>query len=128
MSSRKNILVQFNTMASVSMTGTVISSVTNISYLDNIGVQQNWTGSPVGTFTVEISASYNEDINKNVLNPGSWVTMTQPDGTSFSLTAAGTASQGYMDITQTSSPWIRTVFTGSSGSGVMSTYITAKQV
>lgn len=124
MSSRKSNLLAFQTLSSVSMSANVTSSVTNIAYLDNIGVQFNFTGAPVGTFNVQVSADYNEDTQRNVINPGSWTSLTL----SPAPTAAAAASTIYVDLNQLSAPWIRSGYTASSGSGVLSTYVTGKMV
>lgn len=128
MSGRKSNLQTFKILSSVSMSSTVTSSATNILFLDNVGIQHNWSGSPVGTFTVEVSADFNQDDQGRLVNAGNWITLTQPDGTPFVIVAAGVTGQGYFDITQTSSPWMRSVFTASSGSGFLSTFVTAKMV
>ncbi len=121
---RKSNLLTFQTLASVSMTANITSSVTNIAYLDNIGVQFNFTGAPVGAFLVQVSADYNEDTQKNVINPGSWTPLTL----SPAPTASGSAATIYVDINQLSAPWIRSAYTATSGSGVLSTYVTGKMV
>lgn len=128
MSSRKSNTLAFKVLSSVSMSATITSSATNIQYLDNIGVQHNWSGSPVGTLTVQISADYSEGPAGSIINTGNWITLTQPDGSSFLVNTGGATGQAYMDITQTSAPWIRSVFTSSSGTGFLSTFITAKMV
>lgn len=127
MSGRKNNLPPFRVLSSVSMSGTVTSSVTNLSQLDNIGVQFNFTGSPVGTFNVQVSNDYNESNQGGavvVLNPGSWINMSLTP----SPAATGTADNIYIDIVPTSAQWIRTVYTGSSGTGVLSYYISGKML
>lgn len=124
MSGRKNNLLQYQVMSSVSMASNIVSSVTNIAYLDNIGIQFNYSGSPLGAFNVQISGDYNQDNNGNVLNPGNWINLTL----SPAPAASGTTGQAYVDIFQISAPWIRTTYTASSGTGFLSVYITAKMV
>lgn len=106
------------------MSTSVTSSATNISYLDNVGVQFNFTGAPVGTFQVQVSADYNQDTQGNVLNPGTWVPLTL----SPSPAASAVAGSIYIDLNQLSAPWVRTAYTTTSGSGVLSGYITAKMI
>lgn len=124
MSQRKSGLLQFQSLSSVSMAGTVVSSVTNIVYLDNIGVQFNFTGNATGNFAVQISADYKQDNNGNVLNPGSWVNMDLDPAPA----AAGVADNIYVDIIGTSAPWMRFQYSHGSGSGVLSAWVTAKMV
>lgn len=124
MSGRKNNLYQFQVLASVTMSSSVISSVTNIQYLDNVGVQFNFTGNSIGSFSVQVSADYSQDNNSNVLNPGTWISLTL----SPSPSANGSAGSIYVDLNQLSAPWIRSQYVGNSGSGVLSTYITGKMI
>jgi hypothetical protein len=121
---RKSNLLSFQSLSSVSMTSNITSSATNIAYLDNIGVQFNFTGAPVGTFKIEVSTDYNEDTQKNIINPGSWTPLTL----SPAPTAAASASTIYIDMNQLSAPWIRSGYTASSGSGVLSAFVTGKMV
>lgn len=124
MSGRKNNLISFKTFASVSMSASVTSSATNIAYLDNIGVQFNFTGAPVGTFQIEVSADYQQDTQGVVTNTGTWIPLTL----SPAPAANASASAIYVDLNQLSAPWVRTSYTVTSGSGVLSSYITAKMV
>lgn len=122
--SRKSNLLSFQTLASVSMTSNVTSSATNISYLDNVGVQLNFTGSSVGSFSVQVSIDYAQDTQGAVTNPGTWVPLT------LSPTPSANAQAGsiYIDLNQLSAPWIRTTYVANSGTGTLSSYITAKMV
>lgn len=122
--SRKSNLQSFKTFASVSMSTSVTSSATNIAYLDNIGVQFNFSGAPVGTFQVQVSADYQQDTQGNVTNPGNWTALTL----SPSPAASGSPSSIYIDLNQLSAPWIRTSYTTTSGSGQLSAFVTAKMV
>ena len=122
--SRKSNLLKFQSLSSVSMSASTTSVVTNISILDNVGVQFNFSGAPVGTFQVEVSADYAEDTQGNVTHPGSWTPLTL----SPSPAASGSASTIYIDLNQLSAPWLRTSYTATSGSGELSAYITAKMV
>lgn len=132
MSDRKNNLLSFPTIKAGDMsTSSLTSSVTNIQYLDNIGLQFTWTGSPVGTFQVQISADYAQDINENVTNQGNWVpiTLSYFNGTDFVTSTTIPTSVGspvYIDLDLLSAPWIRSVYTRVSGSGTLTEVITAK--
>lgn len=117
------------------MTGTaaITSPVTNIAYLDDIGIQFNWTGSPVGGFQVQVSADYAQDNNGNVTNAGNWVplTFTYFNGTSNVTATSIPTSVGspiYIDLALLSAPWIRAVYTNVSGSGTLNAFITAKAI
>lgn len=125
MSGRKLTLKQFQTITSGDMSqASLTSRVTNIQRLDNIGIQLNFTGAPVGTFAVQVSADYNQDTEGNVTNAGHWV----PISLSPSPAASGSAASIYIDLAELSAPWIRVVYTKTSGTGVLNSYITGKMI
>lgn len=108
------------------MTGTsvITSAVTGIQYLDNIGIQLNWTGTPNGGAVVQVSADYARDSLGNVTNAGNWNTLS----VSANAAPAGSASSFYYDITQVSAPWIRLVYTNTSSTGTLNAFICGKAV
>lgn len=124
MSGRKNTLRKYQTITNGSMAGSLTSTVTNIQFLDAIGVQFNFTGTPTGSFQVQVSADYAQDDNGNVQVAGNWVNMTL----SPAPVASGSADSIYIDIRSTSAPWMRLVYTRSSGSGTLNAFITAKAI
>ena len=122
MSGRKNNLLKFQTVTNGDMSTTSITSaITNIQFLDNVGIQFNWTGSPTGTFSIQVSADYAQDNNGNVTNPGNWAPLN------LSMSTTG-GSPLYADLNQLSAPWIRAVYTRSAGSGTLQVFITAKMI
>jgi len=125
MSGRKSNLKQYQLVKNGDMSqASITSPVTNIANLDNIGIQLNFTGSPTGTFQIQISADYNQDYQGNVENPGNWVPMV------FSTppVASGSAGSVYLDIAELSAPWIRVVYVRASGSGSLQAWITGKMI
>lgn len=135
MSSRKNNLAKFKTISAGVMTGTNVltSTVTSIKFLDDVGIQFNWTSSPVGNFRVQVSADHEQDIEGNVTVAGNWVPLlfTYWNGSAFVTSYDIPTSLGsslYFDLALLSAPWIRTIYTNVSGSGVLDAFITAKTV
>lgn len=137
MSSRKNNLLKFNTIASGVMTGTTVltSSVTSIKYLDDIGIQFVWTGSAVGNFRIQVSADHEQDDASpaNVTVAGNWVPLlfTYWNGSAFVTGYDIPTSLGsslYFDLALLSAPWIRVIYTNASSTGVLNAFITAKTV
>ncbi len=134
MSSRKNNLKHFDTIAAGDMSqASLTSAVTDIQFLDDIGLQFTFTGSPVGTFAIQVSANYSQDLNGNVQRVGNWVpiTMTYWDGAAFVTGTSIPTSVGspiYVDLALLSAPYIRVVYTKGSGTGVLTSTITAKMV
>lgn len=124
MSGRKNNLKKYQAITSASMAADVTSGVTNVQFLDALGIQFNFTGSPTGTFQVQVSADYAQDDNGNVQVAGNWVDMDL----SPVPVASGSAGSVYIDIRSTSAPWIRLHYTRTSGTGTLNAFITAKAI
>ena len=124
MSSRKSNLPAYRVLASVSMASSIISSVTNIFYLDNVGAQLVFSGTPFGSVSFESSIDYFEDTQRQVLNVGNWV----PVPVSPSPVINGVAGTIIANMNQLAEPWVRIKFTSSTGNGVLTAYITGKMV
>lgn len=111
----------------------ITSAPTNIQMLDDVGIQFNWSGSPVGTLAVQVSADYAQDTQGNVTNSGNWVNLvfTYWNGTMFVTSTSIPTSVGspvYLDMALLSAPWIRVVYTKISGTGTLNSFITAKEI
>lgn len=135
MSGRKNNLLKFQTITNGDMsTASITSTVSSIQWLDNIGIQFSWTGAPVGNVSIEVSADYARDTEGNVTNAGQWtplvLTYLSGPNTFTSATSIPTSvgSPIYLDLNQLSAPWIRQVYTKTSGTGTLNTFITCKMV
>lgn len=125
MSGRKNILHKFQVMTSADGSGDITSAVTGTQYLDNIGYQINLSGTPTmtGQFFVQVSVDYEQNAQGTVTNAGNWVSL------SLSPTASvtgGSPSTIYIDINQISAPWMRLIYTHSSGTGTVNAFVSAK--
>lgn len=119
-----NLLESFHFIVATSMGASATSAAIEVKRQDNVGIQLNWTGTPTGTFAVQISADYKVDNNGNVMNAGNWISLPL----SPAIAAAGSADVAFIDINQTGAAYIRVVYTRSSGTGVLDGYITAKGV
>lgn len=106
------------------MGGDVTSSVTNIQFLDNIAYQVNFTGTPVGTFSVEVSVDHAQDSQGNVTVTGTWNALTL----SPTPAASGAAGSAYIDLNQLSAAYVRIKYTRTSGTGTLNGYITGKML
>lgn len=117
------------------MTGTAVitSAVTCVQWLDNVGMQFNWTSSPTGTFQVQVSADYAQDETGNVTNAGNWTAVPLNYLLSGTMTTAITVptsvgSPVYLDLNQLSAPWVRAVYTNASSTGTLNALITGKML
>jgi hypothetical protein len=93
------------------MAGTITSSTANIGGYDNVAIQLTWTGTPVGTFAIQAS-----------LDATNWVALTL--GTTVSV--AGAADTALIEITMAPYPYLRVVYTATSGTGTLNAYLCAK--
>ena len=119
-----NVLFPVKIVSNGDMSSTITSGVTEIRNQDNVGIQLNWTGAPVGSFSVQISIDHAQDSLGNVTVPGNWTSLAL----SPPITAAGTPDTAYIDLNQMSASYIRVVYTAGSGSGTLNAFITAKGV
>lgn len=119
-----NLLLPVHAVTNGSMASSIISTVVEIKNQDNIGVQIQWTGVPVGTFSVQVSMNFFEDINGNIVNPGTWISLPL----SPAIAAAGSADSAYVDLNQLSAPYVRVVYTRTSGTGTLNVMINGKGV
>ena len=124
MGSTKNILRQWQAVSAGNMATSITSPVTNVQFLDNISVQLNFTGTPTGTFAIEVSVDYAQDAQGVVTNAGNWVALPLTPTPS----ASGAADQIIIDLNQISQPWMRMVYTAGSGAGSLNMYVTAKEI
>ena len=94
------------------MSASITADGTNILYTDRVGYQIDWTGTPTGDFTVEVSND--ED---------TWVELTL----STAIAAGGSADSAFIDV-ETAAKFVRLKYTRSSGTGTLNVHITAKSI
>mgnify|MGYP003659542436 CR=1 FL=1 len=121
MSGRKDIIQPFQTIVDGYMAVDVISTPTNVQYIDRISVLIDFTGTPVGSFFIETSLNYKPPLTDAVDN-ATWVALDL----SPAPIAAGVADSIYIDITQTSAPWIRVKYEATSSDGYCQAWISGK--
>lgn len=119
-----NLLNPVHIIIAQSMTGNITSAAVEVKNQDNIGVQMNWSGAPVGTFSFEISMDHYQDPEGNIVVPGNWTTLN----VSPTITASGVPDTAYVDLNQLSTPYIRVVYNFTSGTGTLNVFVNAKGV
>lgn len=124
MGSSKNVLRTWHALTDVSMATNVTSGGTNIQFLDNISIQLNFTGTPTGTFDIQVSNDFEQDSQGAIVHVGNWISLPLNPTPS----AAGSADQIIIDVNQVSQPWMRMVYTAASGTGTLNMYISAKTI
>jgi hypothetical protein len=107
------------------MTGTLHSAPLFIGQMSYVGFDLQWTGSPTGTFTVEVSNSYSQGPDVVApANAGNWTPLTL----SQSISASGSAGGGFIDIDGVAASWIRLTYTPSGGTGSLTAYESGKVI
>jgi hypothetical protein len=107
----KNIIKPYHLMTDGDMSGNLTSNSVDVTYTDNVGIQLNFTGNPVGTFAVE-----------GTIDESSWSEL------SFSSTpsAAGSADTHLLNLNQIPYKKIRVTYTRTSGTGTLNVYVMSK--
>lgn len=136
---RKDVSEPYSCFSSINntMTGTatLTSSVSNILHKDNVGIQLDWTGSPVGNFQIQVSNNYKPQLAQTeglgAPNNGTWtplqVSNDQTGTASINIpTSAGNPIT--LNLTQLSWAWLQVVYTNTSSTGVLTGVITAKAI
>lgn len=116
MSGRKDTLLSFTLISGSAISVTSVPQ--NIQFYDNIWIQGDViSGSPSGTFVVQGSNTYNPNTGT-----GTWVTLL-----TATITSGSPATSG-MNVNQAPFPWIRVVYTLSSGSGTVNVVLSGKML
>jgi len=89
------------------------SSIISIQRIDNVAVQLTWTGNAVGTFAVQVS---NDQSGWSALD------------TSGAPSISGTAGTIMLDLNLTSAPYLRVVYTRTSGTGALTVIVSGKGI
>ena len=108
------------------MATNIISPVTNIQLLPALSYSVVWTGSPVGTFQVQVSNDYSQDPSGAQLNAGTWNTLPPSSFTGTYPVPAGSAGNGFLDVVGTGAAWVRLQYTAGSGAGNLTVIPSAK--
>lgn len=127
----KEVSPRYQTLTDGVMTGTtVLTSVpTGIGYRDSISIQLIWTGTPVGTFSIEGSVNYNPGLPQSgsgPVNAGTWDPLPVVTESGVVPAAAGSANSNLVNLEWLGFPWIRAVYTNASSTGVLNVWIYAK--
>lgn len=105
-----------------SMASSVTSEVTIIQNISGIGYDISWTGTPVGTFDVQVSNSYEQDAAGNLKVTGNWTSIPLDP----TPAAAGSAGNGFINLIAMTGFAVRLVYNRTSGSGTLNAEICGK--
>lgn len=110
----------------VSMATSITSAPTNIQGIPGISYDLRWTGTPTGTFQVQVSNSYAQDPEGNVTAAGNWNTLPTSSFSGTYPVPAGSSGNGFLDVVGTEAAWVRLVYTAVSGAGNLTVIPAAK--
>ncbi len=128
MSSRTNLRPQV-VIEDGDMSDDIISDPTILQSITKVSYELDWTGtSPIGTASVQVSNSYSLDPSGQVLNSGSWTTLTLSlNGAPVSsIPITGNTGTAFIDITVTAGYASRLVYTATSGVGTLNAIVNGK--
>lgn len=107
----------------VSMGADITSKVMIIKHLPGISYDLTWTGTPTGTFSVQVSNSYAESADgQSVLNAGSWTALPTSAFVGTYPAPSGSAGNGFLDVVGTEAYAIRLVYTRVGGTGALTVF------
>ncbi len=113
---------QYQVIDAADMTSSVVSTVSIIQNITGVSYDISWTGTPTGTFSVEVSNTYEQNGEGEVYVAGDWNALPL----SITPTASGSASNGTIDILGSTAYAIRLRYTPTSGSGTLNATLTGK--
>jgi hypothetical protein len=128
MSDRPRLVPNLNLplISAAAMTTSFNGPPTNIQGLSGLSYDISWSGSPVGTFQVQVSNTYSQSPTGIVLNAGSWNTIPPSSFTGTYPIPAGTPGNGFLDVVGTEAAWIRLAYTAASGTGTLTVLASGK--
>ncbi len=95
-------------------TNTIYTDILDVTLYDDIGLELTWSGTPTGTIQI-MGSSSGQDFYALTFNP----ILGQP---------AGSAGGYLIDLTQFPWSYLMVQYTNSSGTGSLSTWLTAKDI
>lgn len=110
----------------VSMTSSITGPATIIQRLPGISYDISWTGNPTGTFSVQVSNTYQQGPNGQILNAGYWNTLPSSSFSGTVPAPSGSSGNGFLDIVGTEAYAIRLTYTAVSGTGLLTVVPCAK--
>jgi hypothetical protein len=108
-----------------SMGASITGPATVIQMLPGISYDISWTGSPVGTFQIQVSNTYSVSPDGTVTT-GNWTTIPSTVFSGSYPVPAGAPGNGMIDLVGTMAYAVRLVYTRTSGSGALTVVAASK--
>lgn len=110
----------------VSMASSITGPATVIQRLPGVSYDISWTGSPVGTFSVQVSNTVVLGPNGSVIQAGNWYNLPAAALVGSLPVPSGSSGNGFIDVIGTEAYAVRLVYTATSGSGNLTAVVAAK--
>lgn len=123
--SRKLVLPPVHQIVAQSMGSSITGTPIIIQYEDSVSIQLNFTGSPVGTFQIQGSLDYippQPGYADQATATGNWISLVLTPAP----IASGAPDNVLIDLYALSFPYIRIVYTRTSGTGTLDAYVSCK--
>lgn len=108
------------------MSANITGPATIIQMLPGISYDIAWTGTPTGTFSVQVSNTFRQSPDGTITNAGNWTTLPSSSFSGTFPVPSGSASNGFIDVMGTEAYAIRLVYTAVSGSGSLTVVAAGK--
>ena len=108
-------LAPIRVIANGDMSADITSDVVDLTMYSNVAAQLIFTGTPVGTFTIQGSVDYKKATG------GTWTTLSL----GAPMVAVGVADTIILDLT-INIPFLRIVYTSAAGAGKLNAYVSGK--
>lgn len=110
----------------VSMASNITGSPTIINRIPGISYDIAWTGTPTGTFSIQVSNTYAQNADGTVANAGNWNTLPTSSFSGTYPVPSGSADHGFLDVVGTEAYAVRLIYTATSGTGSLTVLAAAK--
>lgn len=123
-------LISPNTITPIINAASMATSITGpstiIQRLPGISYDIVWTGTPTGTFSVQVSNTVVLGPNGSILVEGSWSTLPASSFSGTYPVPAGSSCNGFLDVVGTEAYAVRITYTAVSGTGTLTVVAAAK--
>lgn len=109
-----------------SMGASINGPATIINRLPGISYDITWTGTPTGTFSVQVSNTYAQNADGSIAAAGTWEDLPVAAIVGTLPAPAGSAGHGFIDVVGTQAYAVRLVYTRTSGTGTLTVLAAAK--
>lgn len=126
----KTVLVPAHVLVAQSMATSFNTNAMAIEQADVVGIQMNYSGSPVGTLALQGSIDHAQDQFGNITNAGNWTSLyVTVNGTlTNAIAIPANTSPILIDTSLSSLPYFRLSYTAISGTGSADVYLTSKRL